>query len=495
MAESKHQQADIGLIGLAVMGENLALNMLEHGYKVAVFNRTTEKVKKFVEGRGKGKEVIGCMSVEELCQNLSSPRKILLLVQAGKPVDEVIQNLLPHLDEGDIVIDAGNSHYNDSQRRFEELSEKKICFVGCGISGGEEGALEGASIMPGGNTDAWPHIKDILQSVSARAPDGTPCCDWIGTGGSGHFIKMVHNGIEYGDMQLISEGYTLLRDVLKMSNDEISDTFKQYNEGDMDSFLVKITSEIFKKKDKDGNYLVDVILDTAGQKGTGQWTATSGLDLGVPVTLIGEAVFARYLSAQKKERVKAAQILKGPQSPPQMVVSKDKFVEDLKDALYASKIISYAQGFVLLREAAKSPHWELHYGDIAAMWRGGCIIQSRFLNNIKEAFDRDANIKNLLLDSFFSDKIQKAQAGWRRIASIAIQHGIPIPAITTALSYYDGYRTENGSANLIQAQRDYFGAHTFRRKDKGEDEVFHFNWTGRGGNTTAGDYVVSHSNI
>eukprot|EP00008_Paramoeba_atlantica_P003508 CAMPEP_0201482296 /NCGR_PEP_ID=MMETSP0151_2-20130828/6589_1 /ASSEMBLY_ACC=CAM_ASM_000257 /TAXON_ID=200890 /ORGANISM="Paramoeba atlantica, Strain 621/1 / CCAP 1560/9" /LENGTH=514 /DNA_ID=CAMNT_0047864937 /DNA_START=72 /DNA_END=1617 /DNA_ORIENTATION=- len=483
-------KADIGLIGLAVMGENLALNMLNHGYRVAVFNRTTSKVTNFAEGRAKGKNLVPCLSPEEFCASLSLPRKIIVLVQAGKPVDLTIEKLLPNLSSGDIVIDGGNSHFADSQRRYEELSAKNINFVGSGVSGGEEGALLGPSLMPGGNPNAWPHLKELMQKISAKANDGSPCCDWIGKGGSGHFVKMVHNGIEYGDMQLIAEGYLLMKHVLGMTNAEIGKVFEEWNQGEMESFLVEITSQIMFKKDEETDKdMIDVILDTAGQKGTGKWTAINALDHGMPVTLIGEAVFARCLSAQKEERVEASKILSGPEVA-KFEGSREQYLENLKDALYAAKLVSYAQGFVLLREASKEYKWDLQYGAISSMWRGGCIIRSRFLNNIKEAFDRNSELSNLLLDPFFGERVQKAQAGWRQVASSAMLNGIPIPAISTALSYFDGYRTADGSANMIQAQRDFFGAHTFERKDKERGQFFHCNWTGRGGNTTAGTLFI-----
>mmetsp|Transcript_33706 Transcript_33706/g.94798 ORF Transcript_33706/g.94798 Transcript_33706/m.94798 type:complete len:493 (+) Transcript_33706:92-1570(+) len=480
--------SDIGLIGLAVMGENLALNMLNKGFKVSVYNRTTSKVTQFVEGRASGKNVVGCLSPKEFCESLQTPRKVFILVKAGKPVDATIEGLLPYLEKGDIVIDGGNSNYVDSQRRYEELGAKGLRFVGCGVSGGEEGALNGPSMMPGGDEEAWPAIKPILQAVSAKAQDGAPCCEWIGRGGAGHFVKMVHNGIEYGDMQLIAEGYTLMKGVLGMSNEEMGMVFKKWNEGEMRSFLVEITGNILcKKDDQNANaYMIDAILDAAGQKGTGKWTAISSLDFGIPLTLIGEAVFARCLSAQKEQRVRASGVLSGPS--PSFEGSKDGFIGDLQDALYAAKLVSYAQGFVLIQEASAQYKWDLNFGSISAIWRAGCIIQSAFLSNIKEAFDRNRDLENLLLDAFFHERVNKAQPGWRRVCCQAITNGVPIPALTTALSYYDGYRTADGSANMIQAQRDYFGAHTFERKDRPRGEWFHCNWTGRGGSTTSGSY-------
>lgn len=483
-------QADIGLIGLAVMGENLVLNMERNGFTCAVYNRTTSKVDEFVNGRGSGKKFIGCHSVEDLVKSLKRPRKVMLMVKAGEVVDQFITQLLPHLEAGDIIIDGGNSHYPDSNRRTRELAEKGIYFVGAGVSGGEEGALNGPSIMPGGSKEAWPHVKEIFQKIAAKVEDGTPCCDWVGPEGSGHFVKMVHNGIEYGDMQLICEAYHLLKDVGGLSNSELADTFSSWNAGDLDSFLIEITAEIFKKKDElTGGDLIDYILDTAGQKGTGKWTATVALDLGIPVTLIGEAVFSRCLSAQKSERESASKIIKGPNASV-AGVDRAQFVKDVERALYCAKVVSYAQGFALMREAAKEFGWILNYGGVALMWRGGCIIRSRFLGKIKEAFDRDPELVNLLVDPFFVEVIASGQESWRRVISTAALKGVPAPAMSTALSYLDGYRSARLPANLLQAQRDFFGAHTYERVDKPRGEFFHTNWTGRGGTTASTTYSV-----
>jgi len=478
--------ADIGLIGLAVMGENLVLNMESHGYTVAVFNRTTQKVDDFVNGRGKGKNIIGTHTVEELIQNLKSPRKVMIMVKAGNPVDKVIEQLVPLLDKGDIIIDGGNSHFPDSIRRTKELEEKGLLFIGTGVSGGEEGALKGPSIMPGGSNEAWPHLKSIFQDISAKVEDGTPCCDWVGEGGAGHFVKMVHNGIEYGDMQLICEAYQIMKDLLGMSYDEMHQVFKEWNEGELDSYLVEITRDILAYKDDDGQPLVEKILDTAGQKGTGKWTAIASLDQGVPLTLIGEAVYARTLSAMKDDRVEASKILKGPK--PKFEGDKKQFIEDLRKALYASKIVSYAQGYVLMRYAAEEYGWNLNYGGIALMWRGGCIIRSIFLGKIKEAFDKNPKLTNLLLDDFFKEKIESSQDSWRKVVAAAATNGIWVPAMSTALNYFDGYRNDRLPANLLQAQRDYFGAHTYERVDKPRGEFFHTNWTGRGGKTASSTY-------
>jgi 6-phosphogluconate dehydrogenase len=482
------EKADIGLIGLAVMGENLVLNMERNGYTVAVYNRTVEKVEKFVNGRGKGKNFIGATSVEEFIAALERPRKVMLLVKAGKPVDDFIEMLLPHLEEGDIIIDGGNSHFPDTIRRTKYVEEKGLLFIGTGVSGGEEGALNGPSIMPGGSDAAWPHVKEIFQSISAKVEDGSPCCDWVGSDGAGHFVKMVHNGIEYGDMQLISEAYFLMKNLLGMDADEMHEVFREWNKGELDSYLIEITRDILGYKDEDGEPLVEKILDTAGQKGTGKWTGISALDLGIPLTLIGESVFARCLSALKDERVKASKVLSGPE----IAFNGDKaaFTEYIRQALFASKIVSYAQGFTLLKEAAKEYNWNLNYGDIALMWRGGCIIRSAFLGDIKAAFDADNDLSNLLLNDFFREKVEASQEGWRKVCAVALENGIPIPAFTAALTDFDGYRTERLPANMLQAQRDYFGAHTYERLDKPRGEFFHTNWTGRGGDTASSTYNV-----
>ncbi|MEN8158156.1 MAG: decarboxylating NADP(+)-dependent phosphogluconate dehydrogenase [Bacteroidota bacterium] len=481
-------KADIGLIGLAVMGENLVLNMERNGYTVAVYNRTVAKVESFMNGRGKGKNFIGAASIEQFIASLERPRKVMMLVKAGKPVDDFIELLIPHLETGDIIIDGGNSHFPDSIRRTKYVESKGMRFIGTGVSGGEEGALLGPSIMPGGSPDAWPHVKDIFQAISAKVEDGTPCCDWVGSDGAGHFVKMVHNGIEYGDMQLITEAYNLMKNLLGMSSGEMHDVFKAWNEGDLDSYLMEITRDILGYNDEDGDALVEKILDTAGQKGTGKWTGIEALNLGIPLTLIGESVFARCLSALKEERVEASKIISGP--TPSFDGDKQAFLEDIKRALYASKIVSYAQGYTLMREAAKEYGWDLNYGDIALLWRGGCIIRSVFLGKIKDAFDKNPGLPNLLLDPFFKEKVEEAQAGWRRVVSTALLNGIPVPAFTTALNYFDGYRSERLPANLLQAQRDYFGAHTYERVDRPRGEFFHTNWTGRGGDTSSSTYTV-----
>ena len=481
-------KADIGLIGLAVMGENLVLNMESKGFTVAVFNRTVEKVDKFINGRGKDKNFIGAHTIEEFIASLERPRKLMMLVKAGKPVDDFIEMLLPHLEEGDIIIDGGNSHFPDSVRRTKYVESKGMLFIGTGVSGGEEGALLGPSIMPGGSANAWPHVKEIFQAVSAKVEDGTPCCDWVGNDGAGHFVKMVHNGIEYGDMQLISEAYNLMKNLLGMNADEMCQVFTEWNDGDLDSYLIEITRDILGYKDEDGEALVEKILDTAGQKGTGKWTGIEALNLGIPLTLIGESVFARCLSAIKEERVEASKVLTGP--TPSFKGDRLLFIEDIKNALYASKIVSYAQGYTLLREAANEYGWELNYGGIALLWRGGCIIRSIFLGKIKDAFDSNPELPNLLLDPFFKEKVEAAQEGWRRVVATSLVNGIPVPAFTTALNYFDGYRSERLPANMLQAQRDYFGAHTYERIDRPRGEFFHTNWTGRGGDTSSSTYSV-----
>ena len=479
--------ADIGLIGLAVMGENLVLNMESKGYTVAVYNRTIEKVDKFVNGRGADKNFIGTHSIEELCASLEKPRKIMMLVKAGQPVDDFIDLIIPHLEKGDIIIDGGNSHFPDTIRRTKYVESKGLYFIGTGVSGGEEGALLGPSIMPGGSPEAWPAVKDIFQSVSAKVEDGSPCCDWVGEDGAGHFVKMVHNGIEYGDMQIICEAYQLMKEMLGMSADQMHEVFKEWNKGELDSYLIEITRDILGYKE-DGEALVEKILDTAGQKGTGKWTGVAALDMGIPLTLIGESVFARCLSAQKDLRVKASKVISGP--VPKFEGDKTQMIADLKDALYGAKIISYAQGYNLMMEAAKEYNWNLNYGGIALMWRGGCIIRSVFLGDIKKAFDQNPQLANLLLDPYFKGKVETAQAGWRRVCATALANGIPAPALTSALCYFDGFRSERLPANLLQAQRDYFGAHTYERIDKARGEFFHTNWTGRGGDTASSTYVV-----
>jgi len=482
--------ADIGLIGLAVMGENLILNMESKGFTVACFNRTTSKVDEFVQGRAKGKKIVGAKSLPDFVAALKKPRKVMIMVRAGSPVDETIKGLLPLLEKGDIIVDGGNSNYEDTNRRIAELEPQGFKFFGAGVSGGEDGALHGPSIMPGGSKDAWEHLKPIFQKIAAKVEDGTPCCDYVGPAGSGHFVKMVHNGIEYGDMQLISEAYFLMKKHLGMDNESIASTFEEWNKGDLDSYLIEITRDIFRKKDDEtGKYVLDLIVDAAGQKGTGKWTVVNGLDLGAPVTLISEAVFARTLSSQKDQRVNASKILKGPNAPA-FSGDRKQFLNDIRDSIYASKIVSYAQGYVLMSQAAREFKWELNYGGIALMWRGGCIIRSKFLGKIKEAFDTNHDLENLLLDEFFQTKISAAQGGWRRVCAAAVLNGFPIPALSTALSYYDGVRQAVLPANLIQAQRDYFGAHTFERVDKPRGQFFHHNWTGHGGTTSSSTYNV-----
>jgi len=485
-------KADIGLIGLAVMGQNLVLNMADHNYRVAVFNRTSSKVDDFINGPAKGTSIIGTYSMEELVESLEKPRKVMLMVKAGEVVDHFIDMLVPLLEAGDVIIDGGNSHFPDSTRRTKYLRDKGLRFIGTGVSGGEEGARFGPSIMPGGDPEAWPLVKDIFQAVSAKV-DGEPCCQWVGQDGAGHFVKMVHNGIEYGDMQLICEAYTLMEKVLGMNCDEMHEVFKEWNTGVLDSYLIDITKDILAVKDEDGEPLLDKILDTAGQKGTGKWTGISALDLGVPLTLIGESVFARILSSLKDERVRASAIL-GPGPASSRAINKESesadIINSLRDALYASKIISYAQGFMLMREAAKDQGWDLNYGDIALMWRGGCIIRSAFLGNIKDAYDKNPQLDNLTLDSFFTDALKSAEEGWRKAVVLAVENGIPVPAFTSALSYFDGYRSERLPANLLQAQRDYFGAHTYERLDKKRGEFFHTDWTGHGGDVASTTYEV-----
>ena len=478
--------ADIGLIGLAVMGQNLVLNMDDHGYTVAVFNRTTSKVDDFLAQEARGTKVIGTHSLEELVSNLKTPRRVLMLVKAGSAVDSLIESLLPLLEKGDIIIDGGNSHFPDTIRRTATVESKGLLYVGTGVSGGEEGARHGPSIMPGGSPDAWPHVKEMFQKIAARAPGGEPCCDWVGEDGAGHYVKMVHNGIEYGDMQLISESYHLMKMGLSMSNQEMHKTFAEWNEGELDSYLIEISRDILATKDEDGDYVLDQILDTAGQKGTGKWTVVSAADMGVPMTLVAEAVFARTLSALKDERVAAAEVLGGP--APSAAGDRKAFVEDIRQAMYASKIVSYAQGYMLMREAAKEHGWHLNYGGIATMWSGGCIIRSRFLVDIRDAFAKNPNLGNLLVDDFFKKAIDRSQAAWRRVVATAVQMGVPLPAMSSALAFYDGYRLARLPANMLQAQRDYFGAHTYERVDKPRGEFFHTNWTGRGGRVSSTTY-------
>ncbi len=482
------KKADIGLVGLAVMGENLVMNMESKGFTVAVYNRTTEKVKNFTEGRAAGKNIIGTYSLEELVSTLAKPRKIMMMVKAGAAVDALIDQLLPLLEEGDILIDGGNSHFPDTIRRTAYVEEKGMLYVGSGVSGGEEGALNGPSLMPGGSPAAWQHVKPIFQAICAKVEDGSPCCDWVGENGAGHFVKMVHNGIEYGDMQLICEAYQLMRDGLNMTAEEMHEVFAAWNETELESYLIEITRDILGYKDENGETTVNHILDTAGQKGTGKWTAVSSLDEGVPLTLISEAVFSRCLSAIKEERVKASAVF--PRTVPAFTGDKKEFIECIRKALYASKIISYAQGYALMRAAARTYGWNLNYGGIALMWRGGCIIRSVFLGKIKEAYDKDAALENLLLDSYFAETMKALVPAWREVVAYAVKAGVPMPAFASALSYFDGYTSANLPANLLQAQRDYFGAHTYERIDAPRGQFFHTNWTGRGGSTTANTYEV-----
>ena len=482
---------DIAVIGLAVMGQNLILNMNDHGFTVVAYNRTTSKVDDFLANEAKGTRILGAHSIAEMVSLLKRPRRVMLMVKAGAPVDEFIEQLLPHLEPGDIIIDGGNSLYGDTDRRVKLLESKGLLYVGSGVSGGEEGARHGPSMMPGGSRAAWPHIKDIFQGISAKVENGVPCCDWVGDGGAGHYVKMVHNGIEYGDMQLIGEAYSLMRDGLGMGADEMATVFNTWNQGELDSFLIEITGHILAKKDEDGQPLVDKILDAAGQKGTGKWTVIDSANLAQPVTLIAEAVFARCVSAMKDERVKAARRLKGPR--PALSQAKDPekkkaLIADIMSALYASKIVSYAQGYMLLRAAAKEYGWSLNYGGIALMWRGGCIIRSRFLGKIKEAYDTNPKLTNLLLDDYFRGEIKRCQKGWRNVVSLAVKKGIPVPAFGTALAFFDGYRNPRLPANLLQAQRDYFGAHTYERVDQPRGQFFHTNWTGSGGRVSSSTY-------
>eukprot|EP01133_Synstelium_polycarpum_P003584 gene3584-4102_t len=483
--------SDIGLVGLAVMGENLVLNMESRGFTCSVYNRTTSKVDDFMNGRGKGKKFVGCHSMEDLVKSLKAPRRVMLMVKAGEVVDHFIGQIVPLMSEGDIIIDGGNSLYTDTNRRVEELAKKGIYFIGSGVSGGEEGALTGPSIMPGGNPKAWEAVKPILQSISAKVENGQPCCDWVGDGGAGHYVKMVHNGIEYGDMQLISEAYFILKNYVGLSNDELREVFLEWNKGDLDSYLIEISCDIFGKKDDDGSYILDNILDSAGQKGTGKWTAINALDLGMPVTLIGEAVFARCLSSLKDQRVAASKILPGPvaaEASKQFKGDKKEFIEFVRQALFASKLVSYAQGYTMMSAAAKEYSWNLNYGNIALLWRGGCIIRSTFLGKIKDAFDANPKLENLLTDKWFTQKISECQNGWRQVTAMSLLNGIPCPAFTTALTYYDGFRCPMLPANLLQAQRDYFGAHTYEKLNGKRGEFVHTNWTGRGGNTHSSSY-------
>jgi 6-phosphogluconate dehydrogenase len=481
--------ADIGLIGLAVMGENLVLNIESRGYTVAVFNRTTSRVDEFLADRAKGKKILGAHSVKELIGKLKRPRKVMMMVKAGAAVDAVIDEVAPLLEPGDILIDGGNTHFPDTTRRCQALKAKGLLYIGTGVSGGEEGALKGPSIMPGGDPAAWPHVKPIFQAIAAKVEDGTPCCDWVGPEGAGHYVKMVHNGIEYGDIQLICEAYHLLSAVAGLKADDLHKVFEKWNKGHLDSYLIEITRDIFGYKDPEtGRPMVEMILDAAGQKGTGKWTVSSALDLGVPLTLIAEAVFARCLSAQKDERVAASKVLPGPKIT--TATDRQAFIDDVEAALYASKICSYAQGFALMRAQGQEAKWEINNGGVALMWRGGCIIRSVFLGKIKDAFDRKPDLANLLVDTYFAQAVQQSSPGWRRAVAAGVMNGIPLPAMSSALAYFDGYRTASLPANLLQAQRDYFGAHTYERTDKPRGQFFHTNWTGRGGTTASTTYNV-----
>jgi 6-phosphogluconate dehydrogenase len=482
-------KGDIALIGLAVMGQNLILNMNDHGYTVVAYNRTVSKVDDFLNGAAAGRDtVLGAHSLEEMVSLLKKPRKVMVMVKAGQAVDDFIELLLKHLEPGDLIIDGGNSHFPDTIRRTKYLEGKGLLYIGTGVSGGEEGARHGPSMMPGGSPAAWPLVKDIFQAMCAKTPAGEPCCDWIGEGGAGHFVKMTHNGIEYGDMQLICEAYQLMKEGVGLTNQEMHEVFAEWNRGELDSYLIEITRDILGYRDENDEYVVDQILDTAGQKGTGKWGVVASLDAGMPLTLIAEAVYARCLSAQKEARVAASKVLQGPKG--RFSGDRKAFVEDIRKALLASKIVSYAQGFMLMREASKEYHWNLNYGGVALVWRGGCIIRSVFLGKIKEAFDKNPNLQNLLLDDYFGGVIENCQEPWRRVVMKAVEMGVPVPAFTTALAFYDGYRSERLPANLLQAQRDYFGAHTYERVDRPRGQFFHTNWTGRGGAVSASTYTV-----
>lgn len=479
-------QSQIGLIGAGMMGENLVLNMEGKGLRVSLFDILEDKVERFISGRGQGRNIQGCYSIQELVVSLDLPRKIMLMVPAGKAVDEIIETLIPLLDKGDIIIDGGNSHFQDTTRRTKMLEGKSLLYVGAGVSGGEEGALLGPSIMPGGSISAWESLKPIFQAIAAKVDDGVPCCDWIGEEGSGHFVKMVHNGIEYGDMQLICEAYDVMRNLLGMTSAEMHEVFKEWNEGELNSYLIEITRDILTVNDEDGLPLLDKILDKAGQKGTGKWTVNASLDVAVPLTLITESVFARVLSSMKDERVLASKILTGPKA--NFSGNKKSFIDELGKSLYAAKIISYTQGYQLMRASTQAFGWKINYGSVALIWRGGCIIRSVFLGKIKEAFDFNPGLVNLMLDPFFQETISKTQQSLRNVLGEAIKNGIPTPALSSALAYYDGYRSENLPANLLQAQRDFFGAHQYERTDKPRGEYFHTNWTGRGGETASTVY-------
>ena len=480
--------ADIAVIGLAVMGQNLILNMNDRGFTVVAYNRTVSKVDDFLANQARGTQVVGARSIEEMVGQLKRPRRVMLMVKAGHAVDEFIDQVLPHLEPGDIVIDGGNSLFQDTIRRTRHVESKGLLYIGTGVSGGEEGARHGPSIMPGGSPAAWPHVQPIFQAIAAKVDDGLPCCDWVGENGAGHYVKMVHNGIEYGDMQLICEAYHIMKDGLGMTPDEMHEVFKEWNEGELQSYLIEITRDILAYRDEDGTPMVDKILDTAGQKGTGKWTVISSQEMGIPITLIAEAVYSRCVSALKEQRVEASRIF--PPSSPRIAGDRGTWIGDIRKALYASKIISYTQGYMLMRAAAREHGWNLNYGGIALMWRGGCIIRSVFLAEIKKAFDKNPELTNLLLNPFFKKAIKGAQRSWRKVVSTAVRKGIPVPAFSTALAFFDGFRSERLPANLLQAQRDYFGAHTYERVDRPRGEFFHTNWTGRGGTTASSTYTV-----
>lgn len=481
-------KAEIGLIGLAVMGENLVMNMESKGFTIAVYNRSTEKVDNFINGRAKGKKIIGCRSVEELVQALEKPRKVMMMIRAGQAVDDMISQLLPLLEPGDVIIDGGNSYFKDTIRRTAEVTEKGLLYVGTGVSGGEEGALNGPCLMPGGNKEAWKLLQPIFTAISAKVEGDIPCCEWIGENGAGHFVKMVHNGIEYGDMQLICEAYQMMRDGMGMSSAQMHKVFEAWNHSELDSYLMEITADIMGHQDENGETTVEKILDVAGQKGTGKWTCIAALDEKVPLTLINEAVASRCISDMKEERVQAG---KSYERSNKMIADvKEEFIEDIRKALYASKIISYAQGYSLMRSAAKEYDWDLKFGNIALIWRGGCIIRSAFLGKIKEAFDRDPNLSNLILDPYFKSVIEDCLPSWRKVVATATEYGIPMPAMNAALSWFDSYTCANLPANLLQAQRDYFGAHMYERIDRPRGEMYHTNWTGNSGTTAAGTYSV-----
>jgi 6-phosphogluconate dehydrogenase len=489
--------ADIAVIGLAVMGQNLILNMNDHGYTVVAYNRTHERIGEFLAGAAAGREgIVGATSLEDLVGLLRRPRRVMLMVRAGDATDDFVARLAELLEPGDVIVDGGNANFHDTIRRTRLVEERGLLYVGTGVSGGEEGARHGPSIMPGGSEAAWPLVREIFQAIAAKTPDGVPCCDWVGADGAGHFVKMTHNGIEYGDMQLICEGYHLMRDALELDADEMSGVFDGWLRGDLDSYLIEITRDILRHRDEAGELVLEQILDAAGQKGTGKWTSVSSLDLGVPVTLIGEAVYARCLSALKDDRVAASQLLVGPHAlhgrehPEYAQTDAHRAVDAIGQALLASKIVSYAQGFMLMRAAADAYGWTLDYGAIALMWREGCIIRSRFLDRIKEAFDREPDLPSLLVDEWFRDVLRRCQGGWRSTVQLAVKHGIPVPALSSALAFYDGYRSERLPANLLQAQRDYFGAHTYERVDRPRGEFFHTDWIGSGAGVASSTYSV-----